>query len=188
MKKTILGIILIAFIAILSCSKDELEAFYKYLKINKNRSSLAVGETKQVEILEGNGGYKAIPLENEKVAVTLKSKTIFIKGKKAGNTKVIVTDKENQKATIDVTVNEIIKDITVAKTAVDIRVGDKIEIPILQGSGYYKARVNSYKAKVELNDKKIIITGLQVGNAKVTVTDLKTKKAAVITLNIKRDY
>ncbi|MCG8784449.1 hypothetical protein G1K52_01550, partial [Tenacibaculum finnmarkense] len=74
--------------------------------------------------------------------------------------------------------------VAIEKSAVSFNVGDVTTVKILAGSGEYEISVDNKNATAEIVGMDIKITGNVAGKSKVTLTDIKTKKTAVITVEI----
>ncbi len=180
MRKLILSAIIIGFVAIVSCKKDELA---KELKLDKTSVELFVGKTEAVKVLSGNGNYKVKP--NENVTATVSGTMITVKGIKAGSSDMFVTDSAGKTLSVKVTVKENIKDVTVKAGTTTAKEGEKVEVEITAGSGEYTvATADAKVATAEVKDGKVVITAVKAGETKVTVTDTKTKKTAEVTITV----
>ncbi len=152
--------------------------------VNKTKIEVKEGEKEEVEVTAGSGNYEVKSSDKGVATAEVKDGKVVITGAKAGTTKVTVTDTKTKKtAEITVKIIEVIEDVAVNKTKVEVKEGEKGEVEMTAGSGNYEVKSSDKGvATAEVKDGKVVITGAKVGTTKVTVTDTKTKKTAEITV------
>ncbi|MCD8409357.1 hypothetical protein [Tenacibaculum finnmarkense] len=157
------------------------------VKIEKSAVSLSISDVATVKILEGSGEYE-ISVDNKNATAEIVGTDIKITGNVAGKSKVTLTDIKTKKTAVItveiVLVPEVFSDVAIEKSAVSFNVGDVTTVKILEGSGEYEISVDNKNATAEIVGTDIKITGNVAGKSKVTLTDIKTKKTAVITVEI----
>ncbi|MCG8732685.1 hypothetical protein [Tenacibaculum finnmarkense] len=157
------------------------------VKIEKSAVSLSISDVATVKILEGSGEYE-ISVDNKNATAEIVGTDIKITGNVAGKSKVTLTDIKTKKTAVItveiVLVPEVFSDVAIEKSAVSFNVGDVTTVKILAGSGEYEISVDNKNATAEIVGTDIKITGNVAGKSKVTLTDIKTKKTAVITVEI----
>lgn len=67
---------------------------------------IIIGNTQEIQILKGNGDYKLEVLDENIATASLNGVTITITSKNKGDTKLIVSDREGQSATINIYITE----------------------------------------------------------------------------------
>ncbi|MCG8817077.1 hypothetical protein G1K57_01565, partial [Tenacibaculum finnmarkense] len=155
--------------------------------IEKSAVSFNVGDVATVKILAGSGEYE-ISVDNKNATAEIVGTDIKITGNVVGKSKVTLTDIKTKKTAVItveiVPVPEVFSDVAIEKSAVSFNVGDVTTVKILAGSGEYEISVDNKNATAEIVGTDIKITGKILGESKVTLTDIKTKKTAVITVEI----
>ncbi|MBE7644678.1 hypothetical protein F7644_01580, partial [Tenacibaculum finnmarkense genomovar ulcerans] len=151
------------------------------VKIEKSAVSLNISDVATVKILEGSGKYE-ISVDNENTTAEIVGMDIKITGKVLGESEVTLTDIITKKTAV-ITV-KIIPVVKIEKSAVSLSISDVATVKILEGSGEYEISVDNKNATAEIVGKDIKITGNIAGKSKVTLTDIKTKKTAIITVEI----
>ncbi len=188
MKKIVLSLstILIGLFLIISCSKeDEITAPIKNLKLSDSEISVFMSGRNEVEIVEGNGGYK-LQVSNKKVKANVRGGMIFLQGIELGKAVVKVTDAK--KKTASVTVNVVAKDVALKQTSVTIEKNKVEEVDIVSGSGSYKvASSDETIAKATIEGNKVKVTALKKGDITVTVSDTKTSKKTTLKVTVTVD-
>ncbi len=153
----------------------------KDITLKESKVSVEVGKMVEVEITDGNGGYKVTEFTKPALAsVTIKdSKVVITAGADAGSGTVKIEDAEGKTATITVTVEKL-AEIAVEKS-VEIEIGKSKTLDITSGNGGYKlSGFNEKIATAEVkDDNKVIITAIGIGKTTITVTDKKGKEAEI---------
>ncbi|MDO5104723.1 pilus assembly protein N-terminal domain-containing protein [Capnocytophaga sp.] len=145
--------------------------------------TLKIGAEKTISIKSGTGTYKVVT-DNDNISVSNENNTLKIVAKKAGNSKITITDtKTNKTLVVDVVVEHL--DLAIAETAVTMALNTSTEIAITAGSGTYDIAVNNDNVTATINENKvIIIQSNKGGNSQITVTDSITKKTAIINVTV----
>ena len=159
--------------------------------IGKNEINLEENQTGLIEITSGNGDYKIIETESSrKIAsaeLTPDKKNIKIKAIKEGKTDISIIDNKviEQTKIIHITVNAKLKDFSIEKNEVSLKINENTSVNIISGNDEYEIQTSEI-AKVTLStDKKSFsIEGLKIGKAKIVITDKKSKKSIILTIYI----
>ena len=159
--------------------------------IGKNEINLEENQTGLIEITSGNGDYKIIETESSrKIAsaeLTPDKKNIKIKAIKEGKTDISIIDNKviEQTKIIHITVNAKLKDFSIEKNEVSLKINENTSVNIISGNDEYEIQTSEI-AKVTLStDKKSFsIEGLKAGKAKIVITDKKSKKSITLTIYI----
>ena len=159
--------------------------------IGKNEINLEENQTGLIEITSGNGDYKIIETESSrKIAsaeLTPDKKNIKIKAIKEGKTDISIIDNKviDQTKIIHITVNAKLKDFSIEKNEVSLKINENTSVNIISGNDEYEIQTSEI-AKVTLStDKKSFsIEGLKAGNAEIVITDKKSKKSITLTINV----
>jgi hypothetical protein len=190
MKRNILylGGALLSLAVLMSGCSEKLPT-YSELTVDKSEVFIqADGDTPTatVNITGGNGNYKINVADKSIATATMDGTTITFNGLKNGTTTATVTDWAKHSAVIDIKVKEDFDLILDAGDQNLVLIKDEanppaITIGILSGNGGYKVESNDEDvATVVLNPEgKIVITGLDVGFATVTVTDADGEEATL---------
>lgn len=144
------------------------------LKLDKDELTMFLGENDNelVNIISGNGGYKA-ESSNEEVATAkiTEDGKVSITALSSDFCDIIVTDADGNKATVKVGVCDehlALEDIT-GKACV---IGQTLNIAITSGNGNYSVVCeNESIATASIVDDVITITGVTKGETNITVTD-----------------
>lgn len=190
-KKSIFSFILLSFILLVtSCSSDKDEVVLNLNKLDLEKYEVNFNfdpeaediESQSVKILAGNGDYSVF-IVDKNVAdceYNVEENNIIISGKAIGKTKVIVTDKLVEVATIDVYVRVekiIIDNIKDAKISLEIPQGVELNktYNISFGNGGYAAESSDeeiIQASITNNTLKLYSPSVtKGGEATVIVTD-----------------
>ncbi len=190
MKKvfSILVAIFIGVITIISCKEEEQVIPAKKVALDKYNVSIAVGEKTQVEIKQGNGGYKVKSLSPAMVSAKLildyetNKKYIVLKGKSSGESKVVITDSRDEKAEIKVSV---IAGLNLPQDEVSLGKGAMKDFP-LNGTAkdFDVSSSDDSIVKAEIKNGKLVLTAVGSGKAKITVTDKRTGVKTVMAINV----
>ena len=159
--------------------------------IGKNEINLEENQTGLIEITSGNGDYKIIETESSrKIAsaeLTPDKKNIKIKAIKEGKTDISIIDNKviDQTKIIHITVSAKLKDFSIEKNEVSLKINENTSVNIISGNDEYEIQTSEI-AKVTLStDKKSFsIEGLKAGKAKIVITDKKSKKSITLTIYI----
>ena len=159
--------------------------------IGKNEINLEENQTGLIEITSGNGDYKIIETESSRKIVSAEltpdKKNIKIKAIKEGKTDISIIDNKviEQTKIIHITVNAKLKDFSIEKNEVSLKINENTSVNIISGNDEYEIQTSEI-AKVTLStDKKSFsIEGLKIGKAKIVITDKKSKKSITLTIYI----
>ncbi len=158
-------------IGFISCDKEE---SVKNLELEKSSIQLVAGAEATVEITDGNGGYKVTSRQQAIATAEVNGSTITIKALKMGKATIDVKDRENKKANLKVTVTP--KALALDKSELSLIAGETVEVKITAGSGKYSVKsANEKVATAAIDEEKIIITGVTVGETSIEVTDKHSK-------------
>ncbi len=80
-------------------------------------------------------------------------------------------------------------DLKLSSTQVDVAATETAKVEITSGSGTYSVLSSDEAiATAEVKDKSVVVAGVKAGEAKVTVTDTKSKQTQEIAVKVKRNY
>ena len=150
------------------------------ISLEKSDTIIAVNNICEVAILNGSGDYSCTSSDLSVASWSIaNSKTLIIRGHKAGTATVTITDnKSNARATITVKV------FGMSKTTATIGVGGQVVVDIINGGGNYSISYPSSLISFKRDGNRITFTGKSAGTANVTVTDVETKLKATIMITI----
>ena len=149
------------------------------LELAKANVEVNVGTTADVAIVKGTASY-TVSVLNSSVATAeiIAGNKVRIKGVGAGTTIVTVKDSQDKTAEITVTVNAF--SLTLERTALTINAGTTTEVAITAGNGNYTLQVaDNSKVTASVVNNKVRIEGKAAGTTKVTVKDSQNKTAEI---------
>ena len=159
--------------------------------IGKNEINLEENQTGLIEITSGNGDYKIIETESSrKIAsaeLTPDKKNIKIKAIKEGKTDISIIDNKviDQTKIIHITVNAKLKDFSIEKNEVSLKINENTSVNIISGNDEYEIQTSEIgKVTLSTDKKSFSIEGLKAGNAEIVITDKKSKKSITLTIYI----
>lgn len=146
--------------------------------------ALIKGQSVEVNITSGNGGYEAKSSDAKVAKATITDNKVKIEALAIGESVVTITDKKGKKVELTVNVDETVELTLDPKGPLNLIAEDKIEVTIASGNGEYVVKSSNDKiVKATLEGSKIIIEALAAGESVITVTDKKEKKAE-LTVNV----
>lgn len=156
------------------------------LKCDPDKVEVVAGETVTVTIGEGTAPYSVTSSDNEIATATVEENTVTITGVKEGKATINVSDAENHKGKISVTVKSEEKSgLELDTESVTLAVGDEEVVTVKNGTAPYTAVAEDTEiATVSVQDDKITVKGEKAGTTTVTIKD-KDNKEAVISVTIK---
>lgn len=174
------GIALLVFplLALFSCDdKEDVPAIKEEpseLVIGQEKMLVVVGKQAELEIVEGNSGYRAFSLNEEVATVALTGSKLVIDAVERGNTTIIVSDASGQYRSV--TVTSYYDSILVEKTKMDfsLPIGTTKDgsIKILQGNGDYKAESSDPAAvSVRIEGESLLLTAMKESEVDIVMTD-----------------
>ncbi|MCD8411453.1 hypothetical protein [Tenacibaculum finnmarkense] len=193
MKKSnlIFSVLLLAFLTLftmVSCSDDDPIPIVDIELNTKELTLTEKGTSGIINVLKGNGAY-SVTSSDKKIATAsiitdkeTQKTTISVTPVSAGTATITLVDAADKKSEITVLVKT--PDVAIEKSLVNLLVDEIATVKILAGSSEYEISVNNSNATAEIVGMDIKITGKVLGESEVTLTDLKTKKTAVITVKI----
>ncbi|WP_233883915.1 hypothetical protein [Tenacibaculum piscium] len=193
MKKSnlIFSVLLLAFLTLftmVSCSDDDPIPIVDIELNSKELTLTEKGTSGIINVLKGNGAY-SVTSSDKKIATAsiitdkeTQKTTISVTPVSAGTATITLVDAADKKSEITVLVKT--PDVAIEKSLVNLLVDEIATVKILAGSSQYEISVNNSNATAEIVGMDIKITGKVLGESEVTLTDLKTKKTAVITVKI----
>lgn len=141
-----------------ACSDDDDDPVNPVeLKLDKATVSVEAGKTVEVKVTQGNGTYVATPATPATATAEVKNDVITITGVAAGETDVVVKDKNNKSATVKVTV-----------TAKDLAP---------EVAGTYAGELAIAALELTGIEKDIILTRMDVNNLKIALNDFMLPNA-----------
>lgn len=162
----------ITFLAFLGCGKDGKEEIVNELTLSKSEISVVVGQRAEIEISNGNDGYKVTSEDVTTAMVSVSERKILVEAKKVGTTKIIVTDAKNKKIEVNV---YVYTSLALSKESVSVGINSEEEIEILSGEGPFEVSVNNENTTTTISEKKVKIVGKSIGTSVVTIKDTKTE-------------
>ncbi|MCD8448344.1 hypothetical protein LNI98_01410 [Tenacibaculum dicentrarchi] len=193
MKKSnlIFSVLLLGFLTLLtmvSCSEDEPIPIVDIELNSKELTLTEKGTAGIINVLKGNGAY-SVTSSDKKIATAsiiidkeTQKTTISVTPVSAGTATITLVDAADKKSEITVLVKT--PDVAIEKSLVNLLIDEIATVKILAGSSEYEISVNNSNATAEIVGMDIKITGKVLGDSEVILTDLKTKKTAVITVKI----
>ena len=188
LKLTVLAAIA-AMLVPVSCTKENENnsASEVELKLDRNSVEITAGRSATVIITSGNGGY-SVSIANPQIATaTVSDSKITVSGKAEGETEATVTDKASKKATISikVTASKETVELTLETEELTVQKGTRNTVSITSGNGGYTVSSdNESVATAVVEDSGVIVSGVEEGNAVITVTDAAGKSAEInVTVN-----
>lgn len=172
-----------------SCSSDDdpvIENNETELTVSNDNVRVLVGETTTVDIVQGNGDYKAFSLNEEIATVEIVDSKLNINTYTNGRTSVVVSDKNSNYKNVDVVsyYGEII--LEEYNVTMKMRIGNYgiKKIPVLGGNeGYVATSEDTDIASVTVDGNSIVVTGKKEGEVKIHVVDqLDVKTEFTITI------
>ncbi len=153
---------------------------------------MAIGTTRIVSIIQGNGEYSAKSGNTSIATVEIVNEKITIIAKAEGETIITITDKKGKTAILNVKVSPKTVELKLDKTnTIYIGKGELGIVNITQGNGGYTVKSsNTNVATVNLEGNKITITAKNEGNTTIKVEDQKGKEVSlnVEVTNTPADY
>lgn len=141
------------------------------------------GTQKTVAIQSGSGTYSVDSKDKTIATATLSGTTsVVISAVSNGNTTIVVTDtKTNKTEEIAVTVSEL----SVAKNAVELKVGATENVAITSGSGTYEISSDKENvASAEIINGEVKVSAKAAGTATITLTDGQTDETQEISVKV----
>ena len=164
-----------------SCSDDDDDTKTSKIKFNPAVATVQVGSTQKVLIAGGEGLYTAKSSDEKTASVTVEKDTVFVKGIKAGNAMVVVTD--SKKMTGNLSVN-VFNALAISKSTTTLAVGKEDAVTISGGViPYTVASTDSKIATATVKGTKLTVHGVAAGTTTITVTD-KNKATATLTVTV----
>nr|WP_314801505.1 leucine-rich repeat protein [uncultured Capnocytophaga sp.] len=158
------------------------------LKVTPTSVSLKVGETQSVTI-EGNGQYWVISGQYADGNLSEDKQSLQIKGKKAGQGKIILKDRLSQEELeVMVTVAENLKEFSITPTSITLNEEETKTVRI-KGNGDYEITNDEY-AEAMYNEEKaeeLQVYGKQPGKGKIKILDKKSGKEIFLQVTVKED-
>ncbi len=173
------------FLLIISCVNDvKVGNTETKLVLGKTAVTLSEGKTEKVLIKQGNAPFK-LKTSNDNVNASVGGRIINITAVKTGNSVVQVFDSKSNKATIRVAVIDGAKSIKLHYSDINIDQNKKYEIKIINGSGDYAVEVDTKNVEAKVIGESLFVTGNNLGNSVVTITDNTTKKTTSVKVLVK---
>lgn len=164
------------FIGFISCSDDG-KAEIKDLVTDAASEKIEVGLSVEfvVNIVNGNGSYSVVSSDEDLVMATIDGGKVTIKGIKAGEAIVTISDAAKQEVRLTVVVKEPdvpLSILEVDKKDVTVKVNEQARITIKSGNGdYVLQNPDEGVLKAEVVDNEIVISGIKEGTVVLTLSD-----------------
>lgn len=186
--KNISGLFYLSLVALLlsfsSCDKDDDEP-NNVLKFDSNNIEVIAGKTAIINVKNGTAPYTAASSDTKVATVKVDKSKITITGVKKGKVTVNVTDKNNDKGQVTITVKEA-SGLSFDKKSVTISVDKEESITINGGVAPYAATSKDSKiATATVKEGKVTVKGIKVGTTTITVTDKDKKNSGTISVTVK---
>ncbi len=161
----------LAAVVFASCDNDDTKKT-SGLKFSATTATVNPGQSASIVVGNGTAPYKATTSDEKLATVKVDQKTIIITGVKVGSALITVTDTNNLKGSIAVTVKEAAKSLTLDKSSVSIENGKEDVVTVKGGTTPYTATVKDASiASATVKDATITVKGLKAGTTTVTVAD-----------------
>ena len=161
---------------------------HKKLKVTPTSVSLKVGESQSVAI-EGNGQYGVISGQYADGNLSEDKQSLQIKGKKAGQGKIILKDRLSQEEVeVMVTVAENLKEFSITPTSITLN-EEETKTVTIKGNGDYEITNDEY-AEAMYNEEKaeeLQVYGKQPGKGKIKILDKKSGKEIFLQVTVKEE-
>ncbi|MTK53763.1 MAG: hypothetical protein F8N35_09915 [Paludibacter sp.] len=157
--------LLLALVAIVSCSKNEEEQIGP-LQVDKSSVVLSTDNPyAAIQIIKGSGNY-SVSSSNESVAVyLLLENTLYISGNAMGNATVTLSDGEGNSVKIKIEVKNYIPRIVPLSTVIFLKKGDTKSIEVTKANAVFAIESGSNSIQVKESGNKVMISGLSLGTA-----------------------
>lgn len=166
-------------LTITSCDDDD-DAPVDVLKCTPEQVEVAPGATATVTVSGGTEPYTVASGDSEIVTAKIDKNVITLTGVSEGTTNIVVTDNNNLKATVSVSVKDAEPELDFDKSEVAMAAGAEESVTVSGGTAPYTAVSGDEEiATVEVSDGVITIKGVKAGTTTVTVTDSKEKSGSI---------
>ncbi|GIZ15323.1 hypothetical protein [Capnocytophaga catalasegens] len=157
---------------------------WKSIALDNKSIAIKIGETRDINILSGEGPFSAVSKDKAIAEATIKDKIIIITGVAVGITQVEVTDtKTNKIETIGVSVAA--SGLVVSSETLVITEKGTKTINIISGSGSYEVTSSMPEiVSISLASNTITVQGLKKGEANITLKDTQSNQTKVITVKV----
>ncbi len=163
------------------------------LTLNQTEVTIEKSKTATIVVTSSSGEFTAVPTDENIATLTKNDKNIVITGVKNGTTEITVTDADNQKQVINVTVAVEALTLAETETEFDLTEGKSLDLHIIKGSGHYEITGTTPQIlEATLNGNTIKINSKFNSDGKlyeatphnITITDTETKVKKDITINV----
>ena len=155
----------------------------KALSVGTTKLCILEGDAPKVTIKQGSRNYSVTSDNTPYVTASVKGSEITITGVKEGTATVTVTDNDTS-LNKDISIT-VVKALSVGVSQLTIFKGDAQKVTIKQGSGNYSVTSNKPTClTVSVKSNEITLTGVNAGNAIVTVKDKDTSLKESIIVNV----
>lgn len=175
----------IAALATASCDKDDDEQ-PQGLKLNPTKVEVVVGETADVAVSGGTAPYTATTTDKAIATASVKDNTVTVTGVKKGSAVLAVTDKNNLRGSLSISVVEKKSSaLSFDKQSVEVAAGKEDVVTISGGAAPYTVTTKDAEiATASEKDGKLTVKGVKAGATTITVQD-KDKKSGTIAVTVK---
>ncbi|HBG42827.1 MAG TPA: hypothetical protein DDZ96_00715 [Porphyromonadaceae bacterium] len=174
--------VMLVCLFVASCDKEDDK---KNLTLNPSSVEVEIAKTVDVAVSGGTSPYTVTPTDKTTAELTVSGSKISVKGVKAGKATFTVKDKDNNSATLSVTVKDAaVLKFTPAKVE-KLEEGKTVEVTVAGGEAPYAAEPKDKTvATATVTDAKITVTGVKAGTTEITVTDKDKKNSATFAVEV----
>ena len=147
--------------------------------LDNNELALEVGQTGTVNVSSGGGEYTVFSSNPDIATASIEGSAVTINTLDKGIVSVIVTDKNDQIAEIQLT--SMYMEIIFEQPEVELELlkghYQNFSISVVQGNGEYEASTESEIIEVSVDGDDIVVTAMKEGTAVIKVTDSRNLEA-----------
>ncbi len=182
-KSMLVAICCVSVFAFVSCSDDDDDTVT--LKTNPEKIEILTEKTGEAKITNGATPYTVVSSDVKLATAKVDKDVITVTGVKEGKVIINITDKNNSKGKLEVTVLDAAKTLTFDKKSIEVKATESSIVTIQNGAAPYTAVVKDETiATATIEADKVTIKGVKAGTTTITVTD-KDKKSGTISVTIK---
>lgn len=162
-----------------ACSDDDDNTITTTSKIEVDSDSIviALGENNKaiVNITNGSGQYRILPIDSEIIEAKIEDNKIEIKALKQGRTNIVIMD--NKGSVKNISVVNIVNELTIKEEIIKIEhiygISTSLEVFFTSGNGYYEVTVENEDIIVAKGTKNSVVLEniANEGTTSITVTD-----------------
>lgn len=182
-KSMLVAICCVSVFAFASCSDDDDDTVT--LKTNPEKIEVLTAKTGEAKITNGVSPFTVASSDDKLATAKVDKDVITVTGVKEGKVIITITDKNNSKGKLEVTVLDAAKTLTFDKKEIEVKATESAVVTIKSGVAPYTAEVKDKTiATATVEADKVTVKGVKAGTTTITVTD-KDKKTGTISVTIK---